>query len=103
MSELGDTFRELRAEQAEDREEAVQRAHDELPAAVAAAPPGAVIYRWVDDYHAQAVFRGRVIAQWWPSRGRTMLGQMRGPRAATAADFVRLVEDLIRKPARRKT
>lgn len=82
MSELGETFKALREERAEDRDAAVERAHEELPAR-----SGAVIFRWVNDYHAQAIYRGRVIAQWWPSRGRTMIGQRRG-WAATAADFV---------------
>ena len=83
MSDLGETFKALREEQAERRDARVEWAHDDLPAT-----SGAVIFRWINDYHAQAIFRGRVITQWWPSRGKTMVGQRPGDRAKSATVFV---------------
>lgn len=40
------------------------------------------------EYHFHVVRRCHVVVQWWPSTGRTMYGQGRGPRCETPAEFV---------------
>jgi len=39
-------------------------------------------------HHFHVVHRGRVVAQWWPARGKTMIGQEKGPRCADAKELV---------------
>lgn len=84
---------EAKEHRREERDAALERSI-QLPAQV-----GDIAFRWVDEYHVQAMRRGRVIAQWWPSRGKTMVGhqlarggQRRGPRCSTPAEFVALCQ-----------
>lgn len=92
MREIYDAMKEHRRE---ERDAALERAR-ELPAQV-----GDIIFRWLDAYHVRAERRGRgtIIAQWWPSRGKTMVGHQLarggcrlGPRCSTPAEFVALCQ-----------
>lgn len=38
-------------------------------------------------FHFHITKAGKVIAQWWPTRGQTMLGQEKGPTCKTAAEL----------------
>lgn len=97
MSDIGETFKALREEQRDERDERVAAAHAHFPGdrVVIETIDGPFEVRWVDDYHAQAWARGRCVAQWWPSRGATMNGQRRGRRCWTGRDFEALVADAI--------
>lgn len=39
-------------------------------------------------HHFHVVYRGRVVAQWWPARGKTMIGTEKGPRCQGAKELV---------------
>lgn len=39
-------------------------------------------------HHVQVRQDGKVLAEWWPSKGTTMSNQKRGPVCRTTADFV---------------
>lgn len=82
MKESFDAMKEMRRQERDNRVDAAQSG---LPTS-----SDDVFFGWVNEFHAQAIFCGKVIAQWWPSRGSTMVGQRKGPRCATASDFVAL-------------
>ncbi len=88
MGDMGDVFRAMRDEARRERDASLDKASYDLPAKV-----GHVTFRWVNDYHVHALIGRKVVAQWWPSRGKTMVGQARGKRCATAGEFVALVQE----------
>lgn len=88
MSELGDIFAGMREERRDRAREAKDKARRELRSS------SAVSYVWRDDHHVQAIRGGKVVAQWWPSRGKTMSGAARGRRCKSAADFERMVAEI---------
>ena len=45
-------------------------------------------------HHIHIRHRGKVIAQWWPSGGKTMLGQRRGKLCMTGGRLVAWMRDL---------
>jgi len=46
-------------------------------------------------HHVQVRRSGKVLAEWWPSKGTTMSAQQRGPRCADAAAFLRWLRGLV--------
>ena len=64
MGDMREVYDAMKEHRREERDAALQRSL-QLPAQV-----GDIAFRWVNEYHVQAVRGGRVIAQWWPSRGK---------------------------------
>lgn len=91
MGDMGEVFKAWREEQRQEREAAIDAAEDALPES-----SGEIAFVWVNDYHVHAKVRGKVIAQWWPSQGKTMIGQRRGKRCPSAGEFVKLAEEVAR-------
>lgn len=86
IRETGD--RMVREAEAEDRQREIQRARTSLQAIGMK-----LIQKTV--WHYQVLHRGRVVAQWWPVRGKTMIGQAKGPRCLDSKALV----DLMRQRA----
>lgn len=45
-------------------------------------------------HHVQVMRGGKVLAEWWPSRGTTMHRQARGPRCSDSSAFLRWLRTL---------
>jgi hypothetical protein len=39
-------------------------------------------------HHVQVMQDGKVLAEWWPSKGTTMMDGKRGPRCRTGEDLI---------------
>lgn len=103
MGDVGDFFRALKQERQQAREERLDRNEEHLNETRDGL--GSLGLRLVRKneyhYHLVDVDSGRVIAQWWPSSGKTMDGQRRGQMCRTGKQLVAWMRDKLRKEARR--
>ena len=60
---------------------------------VAFAESRACTVRTPSPHHVQLMNDGSVVAEWWPSKGTTVMNQKRGPVCRTAAEFVAWVKE----------
>ena len=79
-------MREYAAEQA--AEQAAQHEHESLNALKDFAHIHDMTVTRPSQYHVQVREDGKVVAEWWPSKGTTMAGGRRGPRCRTEGDVV---------------
>lgn len=71
-----------------DHDKEVRRAREATAARLALRKMGLKLVQKT-AFHFHITKAGKVIAQWWPTRGQTMLGQVKGPRCSTASALVK--------------
>lgn len=69
-------------------EQAAQHGHESLDALKTFASAHDMTVTRPSQYHVQVREDGKVVAEWWPSKGTTMAGGRRGPRCHTESDVV---------------
>ena len=102
MGDVGDIFRALNEERREERDARFGANHDAMAETKASLTSLGLTLDPKSSYHFHIVRieKGRrvLVAQWWPSSGRTMDGQRRGQLCTTGKALIAWLRD---KEARR--
>ena len=90
---MGDLWNDVREERREKRNERLDKAADQINRTTAALAKLGLTLNPNGPYGFHIRRDCKVIAQWWPSGGKTMLGQRRGKRCFNGEQLVRWLQD----------